>query len=104
MCYNVTMIKGFRDNWLRDFFLEDRSSKKIPANIRERLFRKLQLLDDAAYNLDLRAPPCNHFEKLAGQLKGICSIRVNDQYRLLFTWDDDRGEAGSVYLDDHSYK
>jgi len=104
MCYTVTMIKGFRDNWLRDFFLEDRQSKKIPANIRKRLFRKLQLLDDATCNLDLRAPPSNHFEKLAGQLRGIYSIRVNDQYRLLFSWNDDRGEADGVYLDDHSYK
>ena len=98
------MIKGFRDNWLREFFLEDRQSKKIPAIIRQRLFRKLQLLDDATCNLDLRAPPSNHFEKLAGQLKGICSIRVNNQYRLLFKWDDDRGEADGVYLDDRSYK
>ena len=98
------MIKGFRDNWLREFFLEDRQSKKIPAIIRQRLFRKLQLLDDATCNLDLRAPPSNHFEKLAGQLKGIFSIRVNNQYRLLFKWDDDRGEADGVYLDDHSYK
>ncbi|MGD8446771.1 MAG: type II toxin-antitoxin system RelE/ParE family toxin [Desulfobacterales bacterium] len=95
------MIKGFRDNWLRDFFLEDRQSKKISAIIRQRLFRKLQLLDDATCNLDLRAPPSNHFEKLAGQLKGICSIRVNKQYRLLFKWDDDRGEADGGYLDDH---
>jgi len=104
MCYSVTMIKGFRDKWLRDFFLEDRQSKKIPVSIRKRLFRKLQLLDDATCNLDLRAPPSNHFEKLAGQLKGICSIRVNIQYRLLFKWDDDRGEADGVYLDDPSYK
>jgi proteic killer suppression protein len=84
--------------------LEDRQSKKIPANIRKRLFRKLQLLDDATCNLDLRAPPSNHFEKLAGQLRGTYSIRVNDQYRLLFSWNDDRGEADGVYLDDHSYK
>ena len=104
MCYSVTMIKGFRDNWLRDFFLEDRQSKKIPTSIRQRLFRKLQLLDDATCNLDLRAPPSNHFEKLVGQLKSICSIRVNNQYRLLFKWDDGRGEADGVYLDDHSYK
>jgi proteic killer suppression protein len=104
MCYSVTMIKGFRDSWLRDFFLEDRQSKKIPANIRKRLFRKLQLIDDATCNLDLRAPPSNHFEKLAGQLRGTYSIRVNDQYRLLFSWNDERGEADGVYLDDHSYK
>jgi proteic killer suppression protein len=98
------MIKRFRDTWLRDFFLEDKQSKKIPANIRPRLFRKLQLLDDATCNLDLRIPPSNHFEKLAGRLKGTFSIRVNDQYRLLFSWNDERGEADKVYLDNHSYR
>ncbi len=98
------MIKGFRDNWLRDFFLEDRQSKKIPANIRSRLFRKLQLLDNATCGLDLRSPPSNHFEKLVGHLKGAWSIRVNDQYRLVFLWNDKLGEANGVYLDDHSYK
>ena len=104
MCYTVTMIKGFRDNWLRDFFIKDKGSKKIPANIRTRLFRKLQLIDDATCDLDLRSPPSNHFEKLTGQLKGTCSIRVNNQYRLLFTWNNERGEADGIYLDDHSYR
>ncbi len=98
------MIKGFRDNWLRDFFLKDKQNKKILVNIRSRLFRKLQLLDDATCDLDLRSPPSNHFEKLIGQLKGSCSIRVNDQYRLLFSWNDERGEADGVYLDDHSHR
>ncbi len=104
MCYKVTMIKGFRDNWLRDFFLKDKQNKKISVNIRSRLFRKLQLLDDATCDLDLRSPPSNHFEKLIGQLKGSCSIRVNDQYRLLFLWNDEQGEADGVYLDDHSHR
>ena len=103
MCYSVTMIKGFRDNWLRDFFLEDRQSKKIPANIRARLFRKLQLLDDATCNLDLRSPPSNHFEKLSGRLQGKYSIRVNNQWRIVFNWDDERGEADGIYLDNHTY-
>jgi proteic killer suppression protein len=75
------------------------SGKYSPA-----AFRKLQLLDDATCNLDLRSPPGNHFEKLAGRLKGTFSIRVNDQYRLLFSWNDERGEADKVYLDNHSYR
>ena len=104
MCYTVTMIKDFRDNWLRDFFIKDKGSKGIPANIRSRLFRKLQLIDDATCDLDLRSPPSNHFEKLTGQLEGTCSIRVNKQYRLLFTWNNERGEADGIYLDDHSYR
>ena len=51
---------------------------------------------------DLRVPPSNHFEKLSGKLKGLHSIRVNQQWRLVFRWDGSRGEATGVYLDDHS--
>ena len=100
----MAMIKNFRDNWLRDFFLNDIQSKKIPAVIRSRVFRKLQLLDDATCDADLRSPPGNHFEKLSGQLQGKCSIRVNNQWRTVFVWDDERGEADGVYLDNHTYK
>ncbi len=49
-------------------------------------------------------PPSNHFEKLRGTLKGYHSIRVNRQWRLVFQWDSDRGEASEVFLDDHSYR
>jgi len=102
--YNVTMIINFRDNWLQNFFIEDIQSQKIPADIRSRLFRKLQLLDDATSDADLRSPPGNHFEKLSGKLKDKCSIRVNNQWRIIFIWDDKRGEADGVYLDNHTYK
>ena len=98
------MIQSFRDRWLRDFYLEDKSGKKIPAAIKERLFRKLQLIDDATFNLDLRSPPSNHFEKLRGNLAGKPSIRVNKQWRLLFTWSGELGEAQDVYLDNHDYR
>lgn len=98
------MIKNFRDNWLRNFFIEDIQSKKIPADIRSRLFRKLQLLDDATCDADLRSPPSNHFEKLTGKLKDKCSIRITAQWRIIFFWDNDRGEAADIYLDNHSYK
>ena len=47
------MIQSFRDRWLRDFYLEDKTSKKIPAEVEDRLFRKLQLIDDATCDLDL---------------------------------------------------
>ena len=103
-CYIVAMIKSFRDNWLRDFFAEDIQSKKIPAVIRTRLFRKLQILDDATSDADLRSPPSNHFEKLSGKLKDKSSIRVNKQWRIIFIWDGERGEADDIYLDNHTYK
>ena len=102
--YNVTMINNFRDTWLKDFFKEDVHHKKISTSIRKSLFRKLQLIDDATCDLDLRSPPSNHFEKLAGSLKGKYSIRVNKQWRLIFSWDGARGEAEEIYLDNHDYR
>jgi proteic killer suppression protein len=98
------MIKTFRDKWLETFFVDGTKNKKIPAIISERLFRKLQMLDDSTCVADLRSPLSNNFEKLTGNLKDRYSIRVNDQWRLIFQWDDVRGEAESVYLDNHSYR
>jgi len=97
------MIVSFRDDWLRDFFVEDVRSKKIPSDLESRLFRKIQLIDDATTDRDLRAPPSNHFEKLRGKLEGFHSIRVNKKWRLIFRWNGGRGEATGVYLDDHRY-
>jgi proteic killer suppression protein len=96
------MIESWHDSWLKNFFEKDDASKRIPADLRDRLFRKLQLLDDAVMNSDLRVPPSNHFEKLSGTLEGWHSIRVNDQWRLVFRWSE--GKARQVYLDNHSYR
>ena len=98
------MIVSFRDDGLRDFFVGDVRSKKIPSDLESRLFRKIQMIDDATTDQDLRVPPSNHFEKLHGNLAGLHSIRVNKQWRLVFQWDGGRGEATGVYLDDHSYR
>ena len=98
------MIKGFLNMWLQGFFEHDVQHKKIPASIRVSLFRKLQILDDATCDLDLRSPPSNHFEKLSGSMKGKFSIRVNRQWRLIFRWDRTRGEADDIYLDNHDYR
>ena len=98
------MIVDFRDGRLRAFFVDDVRSRNIPADLEDRLFRKLQMLDDAATDQDLRVPPSHHFEKLSGKLKGYHSIRVNQKWRLVFRWDGERGEASRLYLDDHSYR
>ncbi len=98
------MILSFREDWLRDFFVDDVRSKRIPPKLERRLFRKLQMIDDATADQDLRVPPSNHFEKLVGHLDGFHSIRVNRQWRLIFQWDGGKGEAGDLYLDDHGYK
>ncbi|CDZ73060.1 Plasmid maintenance system killer [Neorhizobium galegae bv. orientalis] len=98
------MIISFRDEWLHGFFVEDTHSKKIPSDIENRLFRKLQMIDDSLTDQDLRVPPSNHFEKLRGNLDGFCSIRINRQWRLVFRWGGAKGEARDLYLDDHSYR
>lgn len=98
------MIVGFRDVWLRAFFVDDARSRNIPPDLETRLFRKLQMIDDAVTDQDLRVPPSNHFEKLRGTLARFHSIRVNQQWRLIFRWDGERGEADGIYLDDHSYR
>jgi proteic killer suppression protein len=96
------VIAGFRDEWLRAFFIDDKRSRRIPPDIADRLFRRLQMLDDATSDADLRSPPGNHFEKLRGNLDGWHSLRVTQQWRLVFRWVS--GEASDVYLDDHSYR
>lgn len=98
------MIVSFRDEWLRAFFVEDIRSRKIPSDLEDRVFRKLQMLDDAVSDRDLRVPPANHFEKLRGDLAGFHSIRVNQQWRIVFKWSGERGEAEAVCLDNHSYR
>ncbi len=98
------MIVSFRDEWLRAFFVDDMRSRHLPSEVESRLFRKLQMIDDATTDRDLRVPPSNHFEKLQGKLSAFHAIRVNDRWRLVFRWEGSRGEAEGIYLDDHSYR
>jgi len=102
--WGLAMIKSFRDGWLRAFFVDDERSKLIPSDLEGRVFRKLQMIDDAVADQDLRVPPSNHFEKLRGNLHGFYPIRVNRQWRLVFRWEGGKGEASDLYLDDHSYR
>ncbi len=96
------MAVKFRDDWLERFYEDDISHKKIPKIIERALFRKLEILDAATQESDLRVPPGNRFEYLKGKLSGCCSIRVNKQYRLIFHWED--GIAQDTYLDPHVYQ
>ena len=102
--YISPMITSFRDDGLEAFFESNRRWKQIPPDLEDRLFRRLQMLDDAAATKDLRVPPSNRFEWLKGSLAGLASIRVNKQWRLIFEWDEDTGEAHNVYLDKHTYR
>ena len=98
------MIESFRDNWLRAFYVDDIRSDRIPPDLESRPFRKLQVIDDAMTDQDLRVPPGNHFEKLRGDREGFHPIRVNEPWRLIFQWDRNRGIATGIYLDSHVYR
>ncbi len=81
------MIQGFRCRKTETFFRGGR----CPAEWRSFeavAFRKLAMLDDATDLRDLRALPGNRFEALKGTRKGQYSIRINDQWRVCFRWQD----------------
>lgn len=96
------MAVDFRDAWLERFYEQDKGHRKIPVNIKNALYRKIQILDAANREDDLKVPPGNRFEYLKGKLIGWCSIRVNKQFRLIFKWDE--GVALQTYLDSHNYR
>ena len=81
------MIRSFRGRRTEEFFA-GKDIKEFRA-IKNALERKLTYLYNAAALLDLRAPPGNRLEKLRGDREGQHSIRVNDQWRICFTWRDD---------------
>ena len=64
------MILSVHDERLRAFFVKDIVSQIIPSDLEARLFRKLQMIDDAVTHQDLRVPPSNHIEKLRENLSG----------------------------------
>ena len=77
----------------------DIKSKKFPSDIQDRALRKLNLLDAALVLEDLRRLPGNYLEGLVGNRKGQMSIRVNNQRRICFVWDD--GEIKDVEMIDY---
>jgi len=66
---------------------EGEFSKKYPNEIQNVVRRKLRMINNAFNLQDLRIPPANRLEKLKGDLDGYYSIRVNDQWRIIFQWD-----------------
>ena len=63
-------------------------SKKFSENIQGVALRKLFMIQRAHELKDLRIPPANRLEKLKGERKNQYSIRINDQYRICFQWED----------------
>lgn len=95
------MIGNFQDGDVEEFYYEGpgRRTRRIPAAIHDVLRRKLDQLSSAVDLRDLRAPPANRLEALKGDRKGQHSIRVSDQWRIVFRWEGDN--AYDVELTDY---
>ena len=95
------MIRSFGSKSTEDFYhgRSTAQSRKIAAVIRSQALRKLDMLNSAATIDDLRSPPGNRLEKLSGELEGLHSIRINQQWRLVFRWAD--GGAEDVEIVDY---
>jgi proteic killer suppression protein len=95
------VIDSFSDLDLESFYYRGPgpSSRVIPPNLHRALRRKLDQLQHAMSLMDLRAPPANHLEALKGDRQGFYSIRVNNQWRIVFRWLN--GEASDVALVDY---
>ena len=63
-------------------------SRKFPITIQTRAFNKLASIHASLSLDDLKSPPSNHLEQLKGNRAGQYSIRINDKYRICFTWDE----------------
>ena len=81
-------ILSFADYETEKIFYRE-FSRKLPENIQKTALRKLLYMDSAKNLNDLRVPPANHLEQLRGERQGQYSIRINDQYRICFSVDDD---------------
>ena len=73
--------------------------RQFPSTIQEAARRKLRMINNSQNIADLRIPPANRLEKLSGRLKEYHSIRINDQWRICFTWAD--GDAYEVEIVDY---
>jgi len=95
------VIGSFGNRLAHDLF-DDRSSgavRRFPPELRRTARRKLLYLHDAAALRDLRAPPGNRLEALRRRWKGFHSIRINDQWRVVFQWT--AGNASAVQIVDY---
>lgn len=92
------MIKSFKSKETEKIFNRE-YSLKLPSLIQRTALRKLWMIDAAQSINDLRVPPANHLERLKGNKQGLCSIRINDQWRICFKWH--QGDAYEVEITDY---
>lgn len=92
------MIRTYRTRWI-EAIAAGRKPKGFPADLVRGARQKLAFLDAAASLEDLRVPPGNRLEALKGDRVGQHSIRINDQWRIVFRWTN--GAAEDVDIVDY---
>lgn len=85
------MIKSFADKETEKIW-EGISSMVLPLEIQQVARRKLRMINNAENINDLRIPPANRLKKLKGEWADLNSIRINDQWRIVFTWEANNAE------------
>jgi len=95
------MIWNFRDKRTEDIYhhRDSKEQRSFPQELLKIAQRKLDLLNGAAKIEDLRIPPGNRLHKLDKDLKGFWSISVNDQWRIIFRWEN--GDSVDVQITDY---
>ena len=92
------MIRNFKDKETQKIF-ERQRSRKLPSDIQQVALRKLRMLNRSQALQELRIPPANRLERLSGDRDGQYSIRINDQWRICFEWQE--GDAMNVEIVDY---
>jgi proteic killer suppression protein len=92
------MIRDFADKEAEKVW-DGTVSRRLPREIQAVARRKLRMLNNARQLDDLRIPPANRLEALKGNRRGQHSIRINDQWRVCFRWND--GDASQVEIVDY---
>jgi proteic killer suppression protein len=92
------MIVSFGDRETERIW-EGERSRKLPNQIQDVGRRKLRMINSAIDLNDLKIPPANRLEKLSGDLRTFFSIRINDQWRIIFKWS--AGNASEVGIVDY---
>jgi proteic killer suppression protein len=90
------MIKTFKGEWAETILAGRKVPKGFPADIAKIARRKLVMVNGATVLDDLRSPPGNRLEALKGDLAGRHSIRINDQWRVVFRWSGDGAEEVEI--------
>ena len=92
------MIRSFKSKETEKVWNGERSNK-LPMEVQKVGRRKLRMLNNSIDINDLRVPPSNRLEKLSGNVTGFYSIRINDQWRIIFKWSE--GHSFDVQIIDY---